>query len=96
MTDGRGFRAAVERAWLPALERFAPQLVFVSAGFDAHREDPLAYLNLEDADYRWVTGKLIEVAERHASGRVVSTLEGGYNTRALGRCVVEHLEALTA
>jgi acetoin utilization deacetylase AcuC-like enzyme len=96
MTDGRGFRAAVERAWLPALERFAPQLVFVSAGFDAHREDPLAYLNLEDADYRWVTGKLVEVADRHASGRVVSTLEGGYNTRALGRCVVEHLEALTA
>jgi acetoin utilization deacetylase AcuC-like enzyme len=96
MTDGRGFRAAVERAWLPALERFAPQLVFVSAGFDAHREDPLAYLNLDDEDYRWVTGKLVEVADRHASGRVVSTLEGGYNTRALGRCVVEHLEGLTA
>jgi len=96
MTDGRGFRAAVERAWLPALERFAPQLVFVSAGFDAHREDPLAYLNLEDEDYRWVTQKLVEVADRDASGRVVSTLEGGYNTRALGRCVVEHLEALTA
>jgi acetoin utilization deacetylase AcuC-like enzyme len=86
----------VERAWLPALERFAPQLVFVSAGFDAHREDPLAYLNLEDEDYRWVTGKLVEVADRHASGRVVSTLEGGYNTRALGRCVAVHLEALTA
>jgi len=96
MTDGRGFRTAVERTWIPALDRFAPQLVFVSAGFDAHREDPLAYLNLEDADYRWVTEKLVEVAERHAAGRVVSTLEGGYNTRALGRCVVEHLEALTA
>ena len=94
MTDGRGFRAAVERAWLPALERFAPQLVFVSAGFDAHREDPLAYLNLEDEDYRWVTSKLVEVAERHAKGRVVSTLEGGYNTKALGRCVVEHLSVL--
>ena len=94
MTDGRGFRAAVERAWLPALERFAPQLVFVSAGFDAHREDPLAYLNLEDDDYRWVTGKLVEVADRHAKGRVVSTLEGGYNTQALGRCVVEHLRML--
>jgi acetoin utilization deacetylase AcuC-like enzyme len=96
MTDGRGFRAAVERTWMPALERFAPQLVFVSAGFDAHREDPLAYLNFEDADYRWVTEKLVEVAERHAAGRVVSTLEGGYDTRALARCVVEHLEALTA
>ena len=96
MTDGKGFRAAVERAWIPALDRFAPQLVFVSAGFDAHREDPLAYLNLEDADYRWVTEKLVEVAERHAAGRVVSTLEGGYNTHALARSVVEHLEALTA
>jgi acetoin utilization deacetylase AcuC-like enzyme len=96
MTDGRGFRAAVERAWLPALERFAPQLVFVSAGFDAHREDPLAYLNLEDEDYRWITGKLVEVADRHAQGRVVSTLEGGYNTQALGRCVVEHLQVLAA
>jgi len=96
MTDGRGFRAAVERTWLPALERFAPQLVFVSAGFDAHREDPLAYLNLEDEDYRWITEKLVDVADRHASGRVVSTLEGGYNTQALGRCVVRHLEVLCA
>ena len=96
MTDGRGFRAAVERHWLPALEAYRPQLVFVSAGFDAHREDPLAYLNLDDDDYRWVTQRLVEVAERHAQGRVVSTLEGGYNTEVLGRCVVEHLEALAA
>ena len=94
MTDGRGFRAAVERAWLPALERFKPQLVFVSAGFDAHREDPLAYLNFEDEDYRWVTEKLVDVADRHAGGRVVSTLEGGYNTTALARCVVEHVSVL--
>jgi acetoin utilization deacetylase AcuC-like enzyme len=94
MTDGRGFRAAVERFWLPALERFKPQLVFVSAGFDAHREDPLAYLQLEDEDYRWVTERLIEVADRHADGRVVSTLEGGYNVKALARCVVEHLDVL--
>jgi acetoin utilization deacetylase AcuC-like enzyme len=96
MTDGRGFRAAVERAWIPALERFQPQLVFVSAGFDAHREDPLAYLNLEDEDYRWVTEKLVGIAERFAGGRVVSTLEGGYNTQALGRCVVEHVSVLAA
>jgi acetoin utilization deacetylase AcuC-like enzyme len=94
MTDGEGFREAVEKVWMPALERFKPELVFVSAGFDAHREDPLAYLNLEDEDYRWVTEKLVDVARRHAKGRVVSTLEGGYNTVALGRCVVEHLEAL--
>ena len=94
MTDGRGFRAAVERDWLPALERHQPQLVFVSAGFDAHRDDPLAYLQLSDEDYRWVTEMLVEVAERFAGGRVVSTLEGGYNTDALGRCVVEHVSVL--
>jgi acetoin utilization deacetylase AcuC-like enzyme len=94
MTDGRGFREAVERFWLPALESFGPQMVFVSAGFDAHRDDPLAYLKLDDADYRWVTEKLMEVAHRHAKGRVVSTLEGGYNTEALGRCVVEHVRVL--
>jgi acetoin utilization deacetylase AcuC-like enzyme len=94
MTDGRGFRAAVERFWMPALEWYRPQLVFVSAGFDAHRDDPLAYLKLDDEDYRWITERLVEVAERHAGGRVVSTLEGGYNTQALARCVVEHLRAL--
>jgi acetoin utilization deacetylase AcuC-like enzyme len=96
MTDGAGFRAAVERFWLPALEEYRPQLVFVSAGFDAHRDDPLAYLKLDDEDYRWVTERLVEVAERHAEGRVVSTLEGGYNTEALARCVVEHLRVLMA
>ena len=94
MTDGRGFREAVERFWIPALDAFSPQMVFVSAGFDAHRDDPLAYLKLDDEDYRWVTEKLVEVADRHAQGRVVSTLEGGYNTQALGRCVVEHVRAL--
>jgi len=96
MTDGRGFREAVERFWMPALEEFGPQMVFVSAGFDAHRDDPLAYLKLDDEDYRWVTGKLMGVAARHAQGRVVSTLEGGYNTDALGRCVVEHVRVLAA
>jgi acetoin utilization deacetylase AcuC-like enzyme len=96
MTDGRGFRDAVERLWMPALEAFKPELVFVSAGFDAHKDDPLAYLKLDDEDYRWVTEQLVDVAERHAQGRVVSTLEGGYNTDALGRCVVEHVRALSA
>jgi acetoin utilization deacetylase AcuC-like enzyme len=96
MTDGRGFREAVERSWIPALDAFGPQMVFVSAGFDAHRDDPLAYLKLGDEDYRWVTEQLVEVAERHAGGRVVSTLEGGYNTEALGRCVVEHVRVLSA
>jgi acetoin utilization deacetylase AcuC-like enzyme len=96
MTDGRGFREAVERFWIPALDAFGPQMIFVSAGFDAHRDDPLAYLKLGDEDYRWVTEKLVDVAERHAKGRVVSTLEGGYNTDALGRCVVEHVRVLAA
>ncbi|MGZ5596679.1 MAG: histone deacetylase family protein [Usitatibacter sp.] len=94
MTGSAGFRDAVERFWMPALEAFGPQMVFVSAGFDAHRDDPLAYLELEDEDYRWVTEKLVDVAERHARGRVVSTLEGGYNTDALARCVVEHVAVL--
>ncbi|MBC8023740.1 MAG: histone deacetylase family protein [Burkholderiales bacterium] len=94
MTDGRGFREAVERFWIPALDAFGPQMVFVSAGFDAHRDDPLAYLKLDDDDYRWVTEQLVDVADRHAGGRVVSTLEGGYNTQALGRCVVEHVRVL--
>ena len=94
MTNGSGFRRAVEQVWLPALDDYKPQLVFVSAGFDAHREDPLAYLQLEDDDYCWMTERLVEVADRHASGRVVSTLEGGYNVTALGRCVVEHLGVL--
>jgi acetoin utilization deacetylase AcuC-like enzyme len=96
MTDGAGFRDAVTRFWMPALEKFKPEMVFVSAGFDAHRDDPLAYLKLDDEDYRWVTEQLVDLAERHAEGRVVSTLEGGYNTDALGRCVVEHVRVLSA
>ncbi len=75
---------------------FAPEVVFVSAGFDAHRDDPLAYLELADEDYTWVTQKIVEVAARHARGRVVSTLEGGYDTGALARCVVEHVRVLEA
>ena len=94
MTGSAGFRAAVERHWLPALERFEPQLVLVSAGFDAHREDPLAYLQLEDDDYEWVTRRLVEAAERSAGGRIVSTLEGGYNTVALARSAARHVQAL--
>jgi acetoin utilization deacetylase AcuC-like enzyme len=78
---------------MPALESFGTADGFVSAG-RAHRDDPLAYLKLDDEDYRWVTEELVDLAERHAEGRVVSTLEGGYNTDALGRCVVEHVRVL--
>ena len=88
------FRAAVRDYWLPALEKHRPQLLYVSAGFDAHREDPLAGLKLADADYAWVTRELVAVARTHAKGRIISTLEGGYALGALGRSVAEHVREL--
>ena len=88
------FRAAVRDHWLPALEKHRPQLLYVSAGFDAHREDPLAGLKLADADYAWVTRELVAVARTHAKGRIISTLEGGYALGALGRSVAEHVREL--
>ncbi|HXX11567.1 MAG TPA: histone deacetylase family protein [Burkholderiales bacterium] len=93
-TDGNGFRAAVQSHWLSALEQFRPQVVFVSAGFDAHREDDMAALGLVEADYAWVTQVIKDVAERHAEGRVISVLEGGYNLSALGRSVTAHLKVM--
>jgi len=92
--DGAGFRAAAEAAWLPALEAFRPQLLMISAGFDAHAEDDLAQLRLRESDYRWITTRLKQVADRHAGGRIVSALEGGYALSALARSVVAHLDAL--
>jgi acetoin utilization deacetylase AcuC-like enzyme len=94
-TSGMGFREAVETFWLPALERFEPRMLFLSAGFDAHREDDMASLNLTEADYAWVTERVKEVARRHAEGRIVSVLEGGYALNALGRSVVAHIRALS-
>jgi len=94
-STGEQFRAAVERDWLPALEAFQPEMLFVSAGFDAHREDGMAMLGLVEADYAWVTRALARVAERYAGGRMVSVLEGGYELDALGRSVVAHLQALS-
>jgi len=88
------FRDVVRERWLPALEQHRPQVLFISAGFDAHREDPLAGLELVDADYAWVTRELIAVAAKHAQGRIVSTLEGGYALSALGRSVAEHIREL--
>jgi acetoin utilization deacetylase AcuC-like enzyme len=93
-TNGLGFREAVDSWWLPALERFQPEMVFVSAGFDAHREDDMASLTLTEADYAWVTQRIKEVAERHGQGRIVSTLEGGYALSALGRSAVAHIRVL--
>jgi acetoin utilization deacetylase AcuC-like enzyme len=93
-TGSAGFRAAIERDWLPAIEAFRPQLVFVSAGFDAHRDDPLGGLLLDDADYAWVTRLIVGAARRHAGGRVVSALEGGYDLAALGRAAAAHVAVL--
>ncbi|MFG6466652.1 histone deacetylase family protein [Roseateles sp. BYS87W] len=93
-TQGGEVREIVEAMWLPALERFKPQMIFISAGFDAHRDDDLGQLGLVEADYEWITLKLKDVAARHAKGRIVSVLEGGYNTQALARSVAAHLRAL--
>ena len=93
-TGSAGFREAVETQWLPALREFRPQLLFVSAGFDAHSEDFLAGLNLEDDDYLWVSAQLCAIAREFADGRIVSSLEGGYALDALARSVGLHVEAL--
>jgi acetoin utilization deacetylase AcuC-like enzyme len=90
----QAFRDAVESRWLPALDDFEPQLVLFSAGFDAHVEDDMAMLRLVDQDYAWVTQQVKRVADRHAGGRIVSVLEGGYALSALGRSVVQHLRVL--
>lgn len=88
------FRAAYRDRILPALDAFRPQLLLISAGFDAHRLDPLANLNLDADDYAWVTGELLAIARRHAQGRVVSSLEGGYSLTALRQGVQAHVGAL--
>ncbi len=90
----REFREAVTEAWLPALNRFEPQLILFSAGFDAHVEDDMAMLRFADADYGWVTEQLQPIAERHGEGRMVSLLEGGYALSALGRSAVQHIRVL--
>jgi acetoin utilization deacetylase AcuC-like enzyme len=93
-SGSREFRQAVEARWLPALDEFRPQLVLFSAGFDAHLEDDMAMLRFGDADYAWVTQQVKALAERHAGGRMVSMLEGGYSLSALGRSAVQHIKAL--
>jgi acetoin utilization deacetylase AcuC-like enzyme len=90
------FREAVSAVLLPALRRFAPEMLFISAGFDAHADDPLAGLRFGDDDYRWITAELADVAAGCCDGRVVSTLEGGYNLEALARSAAIHVKALMA
>ena len=93
-TRGEGFRAAVEGAWLPRLQAFAPEMVFVSAGFDAHYEDDMGSLGLLETDYVWVTERIRETARASAQGRIVSMLEGGYSLSALARSVAAHIKVL--
>ena len=94
MAGSREFRAAMSGHILPALDAFRPELMLISAGFDAHRSDPLAQLMLDQADYTWVTERLVEIADRHAGGRLVSALEGGYDLPALGASVAAHVGVL--
>jgi len=96
MAGSREFRAAFETRMLPALEQFRPGFVLISAGFDAHRADPLAQLMLVEADYAWATQELLGVAKRHAGGRLVSTLEGGYDLGALATSTATHVRCLMA
>jgi acetoin utilization deacetylase AcuC-like enzyme len=93
-TRGPAVREMITQQWLPAIERFKPELVMISAGFDAHRDDDLGQLGLVEADYVWMTEQLMQVATQHAKGRIVSSLEGGYNLQALGRSVVAHVRTL--
>ena len=93
-SGGAEFRTAMDDRILPALRAFAPQMLLVSAGFDAHARDPLASLNFEEEDFEWATQRLLEIAEEFASGRLVSTLEGGYDLQALGASVQAHVGAL--
>jgi acetoin utilization deacetylase AcuC-like enzyme len=95
-SSGEIFRRAVSEFWLPSLERFKPQMLFISAGFDAHTDDDLASLNLVESDYAWVTERIKEVAQVHAANRIVSSLEGGYALPALGRSAVAHLTVLSS
>ncbi len=93
-TRGPEIRTLIDQHWMPRLEEFKPQMIFISAGFDAHREDDLGQLGLVEADYEWITRRIKAVADKHAQGRIVSCLEGGYNLSALARSVAAHLRVL--
>ena len=93
-SGGEVVRTLVTRHWLPALEAHRPEMIFISAGFDAHREDDMGQMNLVEADYAWITQQVMQVANRHARGRIVSCLEGGYALSALARSVVAHVKVL--
>ncbi|MGH8161601.1 MAG: histone deacetylase family protein [Gammaproteobacteria bacterium] len=94
-TDGAHYSAAFSEQVVPALDKFRPELIFISAGFDAHAGDPLASLALEDEDYAWLTDRIAEAAEQSPQGRIISVLEGGYNLTALRTATLAHLQGLT-
>jgi len=96
MSGSEEFRKAFTNIILPALDAFRPEFVIISAGFDAHRDDPLAQLMLVEGDYAWATERLVEVAKKHAQGRIVSSLEGGYDLDALAASAAAHVAALMA
>jgi acetoin utilization deacetylase AcuC-like enzyme len=93
-TRGMAIRELIEISWVPRLEAFKPQMIFISAGFDAHREDDLGQMGLVEADYGWITSRVRDIARKHAQGRIVSCLEGGYSLDALARSVEAHLRVL--
>jgi acetoin utilization deacetylase AcuC-like enzyme len=93
-TRGPAVREMIAAMWLPALESFKPQMIFISAGFDAHREDDLGQMGLVEADYEWITRQVVDVARRHSQNRIVSCLEGGYHLGALARSVIAHIRVL--
>lgn len=93
-SDGRTLRDVIESYWLYRLEDFKPEMIFISAGFDAHREDEMGGLGLVEADYAWITQRVMDIARVHAKGRIVSCLEGGYNLSALARSVAAHVRTL--
>ncbi|MBS0425422.1 MAG: histone deacetylase family protein [Proteobacteria bacterium] len=95
-SNGGVFRQAVTDHWLPALGCFKPEMIFVSAGFDAHRDDNMAQLQLEDEDYVWITRQIKAIAAQYSQDRIVSALEGGYELKSLGRCVAAHVRVLAA
>lgn len=93
-SGGDVIRDLAERFWFPALDEFQPELILISAGFDAHREDDMASLKLVESDYAWITSKLVNIADKYCGGRIISMLEGGYDLSALGRSVVAHVRSL--
>lgn len=95
-TSGAEFRKKTAAKWFEKLDRFAPQIIFFSAGFDAHENDPLAGLELQAADYVWLTREIAKLANKHCDGKMISVLEGGYDLQALGECVPAHVKAMVA